>query len=406
MDLKLSVDYYNNKEKELFKSYSNFKSIEQKLGDGISISQDEFLVYMMFTEQKDFVGWKNYDELSARVQSRFGDVEDYLDFRNNSVQSKFPSTVMHAAGFTERIGVSLGLNVVNKLNGLTEADWTITPDQYHGGKRVKDFDYTVPIAASPNNYIQVENKGSITDDVNLKKSSSVSQHFSSIKSKKESIFEREAVAKTFDPKNIYYGTIGVIDRDNQAKVWLVDPPAFEMEWPPIKFKLITRLSFYHNLFKIIGVRPRIITALDERIKELVEVDDVYKFDRKPLSNVKVNQRSYLSAKHIVKINTNEAFGRFFIINVKQEDRLYVVALHKLIITLIIRQDLNGILGYDYKNDELNDKVSIEFNDKSKDSNLELLNKLGFLLDKRRKQFSVQFNKELRSTSSGRIFGLV
>lgn len=231
MPLQLSINYYNDEEAKLFKAYNNYSVIAQMIRHNLVISEDEFKSYMLFTEQANENGFRTYQELKNRVQHRLGDIDDYLDLTSGTITTKKSSERLSNTGMTERIGVSLGLNVINKFHGLTEADWAITPNVYIGGKRMKDFDYQISMASDGSRFIQVENKGSINDDNNYK-TSSVSNHYSSIKGKKESILDREKVQGIARHQNIYYGTISVLDNHNTAKVWLVDPEAYYINWNP------------------------------------------------------------------------------------------------------------------------------------------------------------------------------
>ena len=403
--IKVSTEYYNKKEAELFMSYPNYKSIDRKIQRDISILKSEFLATLMFTEQADEDGWRTYEDLRIRVQHRLGDIEDILDFSKSTVNSKQSSRRMMASGLTERLGVSLGLNIVNQFHGLSEADWAITSDKYKNGKRLKDFDYEISIASDGEKFIQVENKGSVCDD-NTKKNSSVSQQYTSIKKKKKEILEYENEEGIPRHQNIYYGTIGVVDNQNTAKVWLVDPEPFYIDWSPLKFKIIARLSFYANLFNEIGVHDKIVDSLIERIEKLKASKDIESFNKVPLKGIK-STRTYVKAKNFVKINTTEAFGSFFFVDTVKGVKIYLVAITKVILKLVISQDFESIINYVYKNAELSEKVIIEMSAKlsEKDEDFEMIQDK-FTWDSKRKKFSEQYYSLLESTSSGRIFGLV
>ena len=76
----VSVEYYNDNEKELFQIYPNCSEINTLVYCQQTISKDELLAYMMFTEQKEHDGFRNYEELRERVSSRLGDINDYFDY--------------------------------------------------------------------------------------------------------------------------------------------------------------------------------------------------------------------------------------------------------------------------------------------------------------------------------------
>ena len=404
MNLKIAVDYYNAAEEKLFECYPNYEEFKILVGKEITISKDEFLSYMMFTEQADDDGWRTYPELKERVQHRLGDIQDFLDFSNGSIQSKLSSERMFASKMTERIGVSIGINVINKFHGLTEADWAITPKTYLDGKRLKDFDYEISVASDSVKFIQVENKGTVNED-NKSKTSSVSSHYASIKEKKNVIIARDKANGIPKNQNIYYGTIAVLDNINTAKLWLVDPESFQVDWSPRKFKLISRLIYYLNIFSEIGIHKRVQIALNERISKLIESKDIEQFNRVPI-DAKI-AFTFVQNDNFVSINSNEAFGTFFFIENKNGGDVFLMALPKTIIKLIIAQNFDSILDYSFNNIEYTERVSIELSTKlSKASEDFNYTKTDFVFDESRKKYFYQKYQNISSTSSGRIFGII
>lgn len=405
MDLKLSVDYYNAAEKKLFQSYPNYKVLSGILKSEFTISEAELVSYMMFTEQANVDGWRTYPELKERVQYRLGDIEDILDFKQGSIQTKQSSLRMNASKMTERIGVSLGINVINKIHGLTEADWAITDDIFINGKRVKDFDYEISLASDGTKFIQVENKGAVNED-NSYKTPSVSEHYSSIKKKKKCIREREQPKGESKNQNLYYGTISVLDNQNTAKVWLVDPTALDIEWSPRKFKLISRLIYYSKVFAEIGVHDRFKVALNNRIFKLIESKEINIFDNVPLE-VSLKTYTYIKYNNFVNINSKEALGTFFFINNNKGNSLFILALTKVIIRFVLLQKFDEILNYNYNHAELSERVSIELMAKlNKESEEFEFSSNKFVFDEKRKRYFYQVYQKLYSTSSGRIFGKI
>lgn len=406
MPLQVSVKYYNDEEAKLFKEYDNYAIINQMIQYNLLISEDEFKSYMLFTEYADEDGWRTYRNLADRVQHRLGDIEDFLDFSQGSIQSKMSSTRMNDSRMTERIGVSLGLNVVNKFHGLTEADWAITPNVYIGGKRVKDFDYLIQMASDGKRFIQVENKGSVNDN-NNNKTSSVSNHYSSIKGKKKSILDSEKALGIVRRQNIYYGTIGVLDDHNTAKVWLVDPEAYYINWNPEKYKLISRLIYYAKLFEDIGINKTIQVQLEKRIEDLMNTPDFMEFNNKPLKSNHGLRVSMVHTKNFASINYNEILGSFFFIEKDDRIQAFMLAIPKSLINLIISQDFEGILNYEYKNDEMNDKVTVELRVRLSQATKELQqSELQFVLNEKSKRYDYQSYQIMDYTNSGRIFGII
>jgi len=398
MSLQLSVDYYNSEEAQLFQSYEKYDQINQLISQGFTIPEDEFKSYLLFTEQADDDGWRTYNDFKAKVESRKSFIDDYLDFSDGSIKARFNPERMTASRMAESVGVSLGINVINQIHGLSEADWAITPNVYIKGKRVKDFDYEIPIASDGSRFIQIENKGCTVVDNNLK-SSSVSQKYSSIKGKKESLRSRCI------SQNIYYGTIGVLDNHNTAKVWLVDPDAYNIDWNPSKYKLVSRLIYYLNVFKEIGIHKNISIALESRIDQLLGAKDYTSFNNIVLNLKKGVPSNLIQAKNIVAINYSDAFGTFFFLKSNQGIQVFMIALPKALINLVLSQNFDGILNYEYQNEEINDNVTIGLETKLNRASDEFEN-LGFILDDKRKRYFLQSYQHISHTSSGRIFGTV
>ena len=254
------------------------------------------------------------------------------------------------------------------------------------------------MASDGKRFIQIENKGSVVDDNNYKRPS-VSQHYTSIKVKKESIRLRE------DSQNIYYGTIGVLDNHNPAKVWLVDPESYNVDWNPRKFKLLSRLIYYLNVFKEIGIHRNICDALESRINQLLNAKDYTSFNSKILDVKNGMPRSLIQAKNIATINYSDAFGTFFFTKSTQGIQVFIIALPKALINLILSQNFDDILNYEYRNGEINDDVTIILEAKLNSASDEFV-KLNFVLDEQRKRYFYQSYQLISHISSGRIFGVV
>lgn len=405
-EIKVSVEFYNVDQKKLFQKYPNADIINALVEKEIIISKDEFLAYMMFIEQMERDGFSTYEELKARISSRLGDIDEFLKFANGSVQSILPPGDMMQIGFTERIGVALGLCVINKIHGLTAADWKKIPT-VSGEDGHPTFDFE--IASTGENFIQVENKGSIVEDNSLKPPS-VSNHFSGICKKKKYVRDEEAKAKIKLHDNLYYGTIGVLDgKDNsKAKVYLIDPPAFQIEMEPNKYKLLARLYYYLDVFKIIDVREKIVKSLEIRISEIINSQDYLRFNNIPLEEKPKSFYYYMEKKMFVSIDINEAFGKVFFIEKEQKIFPYIIAFPKVIMRLIINQDFDGILEYNYNPDFIKEDVQvlIRLNAAGYDENAILSENIKFVFNEKRNYYETIYYGKVYHSSDGRIFGLL
>lgn len=406
--INLSVEYYDTAQRTLFQGFPNATTLNNLVQNGITISRDEFLSYMMFTEQMDRNGFRTYSDLQGRIQSRLGDIDDFLSFNNGSVQARIIGNDMMQIGFTERIGVALGLCVVNMIHGLTTADWKKIPTA-PGRKGHPTFDFEIPIASTGANFIQAENKGSTITD-NSQQNNSVQAHYSGIQGKKKYVRKEEQQRHIPIHQNLFYGTIGVLDnRENSiAKVWLVDPPAFGIEMEPKKYKLLARLRYYLDEFKNIGVKDKIIKALIKRIEEIENSSEYLKFDNVPLDyKYPRAYHLFMDGKMFAAVDNNEAFGRIFIVELKQNVLPFLIAFPKALLRIIILQNFDSILNYEYSPDFISENVQVLMRLGDKDLvEQKLPVNLKFILNERKKYYESTYFGKVSHSTDGRIFGLL
>ena len=408
--LKISVDFYNETEKDFFQKYPNIIKINKIIGKDIEISKDEFSGYMMFIDQMDRDGFRTYEELSQRISQRIGDMDDFLSFENDSIQAIMSSSEMHQVRYTERIGVALGLCIINKIHGLTFADWKKIPET-SGRNAHPTFDFDLlQNASTGDKYIQVENKGSVVPDNTL--STSVSNHYSGkhgILKKKKYIRDEEKKQGIQLHKNLYYGTIGVLDNINNAKVWLVDPPAFKIDLDPKRYKLLARLHYYLDEFKNIGVKKSITNALAERIKLIAFSNDFTQYNNKPLLGkfYKSEFVQYMQDKYHTTVDTNEAFGKTIFVNHGKSTYCYLMAMPKVLMRLIVNQNFEDILDYSYNPEFINNSTQILIRVSTKMENeSNSVENLNFVYNERLKVKEAVFYGRVSYTSDGRVFGLI
>ncbi len=406
--INLSIEYYDTAQRNLFQGFPNAATLNNLVQNGITISRDEFLAYMMFTEQMDRNGFRTYNDLQGRIRNRIGDIDDFLSFNNGSVQARIIGNDMMQIGFTERIGVALGLCVINKIHGLTAADWKKIPTAPGRGGH-PTFDFEIPVASTGSNFIQAENKGSAVTD-NLLQNASVQTHYRGIQTKKEYVRKEEAKRQIPIHQNLYYGTIGVLDNkaNSIVKVWLVDPPAFEIEIKPKKYKLLARLHYYLDEFRNIGVREKIIKALEIRIKEIENSDDYLKFnnvhlDYPPLRGFHL----FMDGKMFAAVDLNEAFGRIFLVVREQVVLPYIIAYPKAIMRIIMQQNFESILNYEYNPDFIKDNVQVLLRLGLEDLvDKQLPSGMKFIFNERRKFYETTYFGKVSHSTDGRIFGLL
>ncbi len=393
IELNITVDYYNEVEKKAFSEYSNATEIQKFIGTNIAISKDELLTYMMFNQQDDRDGWRNYNDLSQKVTGTLGHVEEYLDFSDNNAKSKVNSEVLNEAHFTERVGVAMGLCLLNKIHNLTEADWNKTKKRYDEGKRQKDLDFEFDIASDGSRFIQVENKGVVNDD-NSKKTSGVSSKYTDIQAKKKKIKKDDE--KNNLHNNIYYGTIAVLDQTNSAKILLVDPPADIFDINPEKFRLLNRLNFYHDLFNQIGISQKLLNLLKKRIKEIEFSQNYYVFNNVPINDFEFYLTSFEDIKNLIVLQQNQNYfvGNHYFDN---ETRLAFQVVPFDLIKIIFNQSFERILSYSFNINDRDDEtlnISIQ-SDNTRFRGFDQIDENLY-----------RFNGQILHSTSGRLFGLI
>jgi hypothetical protein len=403
--LKISVDFYNDTEKALFQKYDNASEINKIIGENTEISKDEFEAYMMFTKQMEVVGYRTYDELKSHISEELGNLEDFISFENNSVKAMHPSAIMNQIDYTEKIGVALGLCLINKIHALSQADWKKIPES----TKEKTLDYDFQIASDGVKFIKVENKGCVVENNTLK--GSINTKRNDIKEKKVTARAKDTISGSPDLKNLYYGVIGVLDNrnDSKAKVWLIDPPTFEVDIDPKKYKLLARLHYYLDEFKNIGVKKSITKALEERLKLISNSEDYMQYNNKPLLDKFYSSGfvKYMQDKYITLVDTNEAFGKSFIVNHGKSTYCYIIAMPKALMRIIVNQNFEEILYYSYNPEFISDKIQVKVRVSQEMKNeFKSVENLKFVYNERTKMNEAVFHGKVSHTTDGRVFGML
>jgi len=404
----ISVKYYNDTEKTLFQAYPKANVLNTLTAGNVSIEKDELLAYMMFKEQGNFPGRRTYNDLRARIQQRLGDFDDHFTFNNGSIQALYNGNDM-IGDFTERLGIGLGLCIVDKIEGLTQADWQYIPT-VPGRNGHPTFDYQISVASTGANFIQAENKGSVVENnTSIPQPQTVRNHFKSIKRKKKYLRDEDLRNNVTLFSNIYYGTIAILDNQaaSTAKVLLVDPTAIVLNMDPYKYKLITRLKHYLGEFEIIGVREFILKPLRERIKEIEKSDDYQKYNNVPIGmkNPKMIF-TYMDKEMYAAVDTNEAFGKIFVVERNQKSYPFLVAYPKALIKLLINQNFEEIIKYHYNPDFMNESVQVLMLVWPKDYESKKMPDIKYVFDEKRKVYTATYYGKISHDESGRIFGLL
>lgn len=400
-EIEIDVDFYDKKEKKLFQNYSNKEEINSLVETPLKVPKGEFLTYMLFNQKDGSEGYKTFEDMKAKVNGGLGHYYDFIDVYGEKLVAKKSSKALKNAGYTEQLGISLGLNTINNLHGLNEADWEQTDDVFIDGKRQKDFDYELNLGSDGQKFILVENKGVVCDD-NRFKNSKVSSKKRDIKKKKKSV--RGTDKPNLKDPNIYYGTIAVIDKTRKPRVLLVDPPEFFVNWSPYKYKVISRLLFYKRVFTECNVQPRLIKLLEKRIEVLKEANEIESYDSVRLISQKEKLRRFVRKNRFISLGKNLAFGQTFEINPNHRKSRFICMVTKEAIKMIVDQDFEKILNYRFELESERNALRLSFGHKTFKAEFITKSKIEIINLDFKKSPREMFIGNLYTTSTGRIFG--
>ncbi len=266
--MKFQVSYYNDNHTAKLLKHKYFHKIERLINQGLDVDDDEFVIYSIFREQKNYPGWRTYQELKNHLPYRIDSFRKYFDISSGTLRARFPSKAFDLIQ-TESSGVAASLLLVNRIYDLHEADWQRIPI----GKR-KSLDFE--LASNGTEYIQVEAKGTVFD---------YGQHPNTGSQKSSIEAKKEAQRKTNPSNTSFFGVITAIPHHHavSSQCLLLDPPADDVVEDPKKYQLLARLYFYAEYLRTIS-RSNLVMALMNRIQDIQLSERYLDFDGIPLLN--------------------------------------------------------------------------------------------------------------------------
>lgn len=269
----VTIAYYDDVERKLLQDQLG-RDILGSAEKQVSISTADLCTYFLYYKLRSGLPhFGTHAEVTEKWATALVEFDGQIDFTETSIrllQQKETST-----GTMERFGEAVGLAAVGNLHGLHQADWTRIPIK----NTEKSLDYRKSLLASDGKtFIEIECKGSAVNDNRLK-TSAVSNHKSSIKAKKAGLADAEKGS------SILYGTISVLDErpDSIARCWLVDPPSGVID-DPLRFKVISRLTFMAKCISFLGARSSLAASLQTRLSDLVAVENIGPLEGRALLN--------------------------------------------------------------------------------------------------------------------------
>ncbi|EPO6702252.1 hypothetical protein ACUDWF_001390 [Pseudomonas aeruginosa] len=334
--LKINLDYYDGHKSLLatgeYKALGTAKKVRDFQKHGL-IPLPDFLNYFLIRRHEN-PGYATYLDRLNHIDKASMWLEDVLDisytinWRSGSKREQ------------EGVGEAVSLSVASALFGLTAADWATIPEQ-RGLKAHPTFDFerTLVGITSQDSIVQIEAKGSFVLD-NTLSSSAVKSHASNIAKKKASIASKGTAYK--HPAVAMYGMIAAIDPVNEAKCWLLDPPADLLEGNPRGIKVATRLEYVASIVSMLAPNAKLPRALQERAKlwrESAASKKVESLEGHPFTGENYVE-AYL-AKSKILMKEQDIVGQLY---VGESGRMFFLGLRGDLVRAAIKQDPEAIIN--------------------------------------------------------------
>ncbi|MDX6134277.1 hypothetical protein R9X52_18420 [Klebsiella pneumoniae] len=272
--LNITVECYNNMHRELLNDSNRYNQVfidrmNEVIKNGVEITGAEFLVNSLFHKKETKPSkYTDRDALLLNMKNSLHLFEDDLEISHGSLRVQADSKP-EAAIIMKRVGEAIGLSVVSRIIGVTEADWSVIPEL-----DVKAFDFGY--AVTDKGVVQVETKGSCALDI-TGNNQNIYNHAANIKKKKEVMSNDKNHPY---PGDYNYGTIAFsqIGGKDNVKCYLLDPPSGKSEINIPESRLAKKLGFYYEVLNFISPKSTLIPLLWDRVIDLgnerVKIDTV------------------------------------------------------------------------------------------------------------------------------------
>lgn len=318
----VEVSIYNDAHRVLLKKTPNYSEIVKLEKSGLSIDQD-LLIYCLFKEQQDRVGYRTFDDFKERLNRRMTFLEDYLVLNTTSINAQ-PDVKEVPKEISEYLGVGVALKLISEIHNLTEADWNIIPETKH-----PDLDFE--IATDGKNVFEVECKGTFNDASRYKMKADI---------EKKKKYQR-------NKKNNNHYLYGVItsyfsESKKPAHAYVLDPEPVNITEEPLKFQLLTRLKYYLFHLNLIS-KSHLLTALANKISNLENSSDFKLLSKVSLKNASGYTMKFPSSiKNKINFGIQDLFGD--VICFTESSYLFIGFCSDLI-QVLIDQDFDELVDF-------------------------------------------------------------
>lgn len=278
--IQVEVAFYDDAEKTKLLAYPTASVMEELVAKPLVIPIAEFLTYYLFHRIKlGTEGYRNYKTIGKKIHIALAHLDECVDFTTHSICVHAPNA-KQLTEISEHVGEAIGLAVMNRIHGLTEADWTPIPEQ-QGRNAKPSFDFQ--IASDGKQFVQVETKGSSVAD-NRVLSDAVKTQKRKVSVKKHKLIDLAKKGEDPNPSSIRYGTIAVLDarKDGNVRCLLTDPPFEQVNEDPARFRLLSRMVFLRDWICFLSPRSNLASSLATRVADLEALNNPFELDGVPL----------------------------------------------------------------------------------------------------------------------------
>ncbi len=410
--IKIDVSFYDDAQRQILLNYPTAPAITEIVEHGIEIPTSEFLAYYLFHRKRlGTPDYRDYNAIGRKLNVALASLDGCIEFNGRSINT-VSGVRRQLNEVSEHVGEAVGLSVVSRIHGLTEADWAPISEQ-HGRRASPTFDFQ--LASDGGQFVQLENKGSSVDD-NRRLSQAIYTHRHSIDEKKRTLQTLAPQNRDPYPAGIRYGTITAVDPRHEGivKCWLVDPPSEDIEDTPRRRRLLLRVSFLRDWISFISPRSQLASALSTRLADLESLRDPFELDGIPLRRGNNepfdywpyaisgygSHSSFMLNKSL--ITDGPAGG----IVVKLTDNsLFLLGIREDLLILATGQDFDNIMAFKSESGTIRKNVECVFS-KGRYSRLRLPTSFGSSISESGGYIRFRLQGTIHYSPSGLVFGVL
>ena len=369
--ISIAVDFFNAEEETALLDYPKAQEIEAIAGTTIEVPTAELLTYYLFYRKRPGkVGYRSLPELSQQIGSAYLDIKWGVEFDGKSIVSSSDIGEIPDSGLVEHLGEAVALAVVNRIHGLTEADWeTIPKNTGHGASF--DYSHEDKQASDGRQPIQVEAKGTTSLGQPSRARDRIRKQRIRIREKKTSIQELETEGQYPYPASVRYGCVAVLGTKEPLRALLVDPEGEEVVRSPEALRIVNRMIFLRDWISLVAPRSQLASSLSTRTAALLALEDPTVLDGIALRKANGEPFNYapgfdLGRGHI-SILRNKSYvldgpAGGILVQVSSNE-LYLLGIMEELVFLAESQSFSEILGYVREGSTVRKTVRCQFTDR-------------------------------------------